>query len=109
MTVTYDAPPNGFRTFLILWASQAVSVFGTALTLFAVNIWLVQVVYPLPEQKSELAWSLAALGMVSGLAAIAATPIAGALVCLLQLFNPGLMRLDDKEYMDRLGAVATGA
>ncbi len=80
MTVTYDAPPNGFRTFLILWASQAVSVFGTALTLFAVNIWLVQVVYPLPEQKSELAWSLAALGMVSGLAAIAATPIAGALV-----------------------------
>lgn len=77
--MSYKAPPNGFRTFLILWASQAVSTFGTALTLFALNIWLVQVVYPLPEQKGSLAWSLAALGMVSGICTIAATPIAGAL------------------------------
>lgn len=76
----YQPPRNGFRTFVILWASQAASVFGTDLTLFALNIWLVQVIYPLPEQQPELAWALAALGLVMAVTGILATPIAGALV-----------------------------
>ena len=76
----YQPPRNGFRTFVILWASQAASVFGTDLTLFALNIWLVQVIYPLPEQQPELAWALAALGLVMAVAGILATPVAGALV-----------------------------
>lgn len=77
--MSYTAPPGGFRTFLMLWASQSVSAFGTALTFFAVNIWLVQVVYPLPEQRADLAWALAAVGLCSGLPNTIVTPIAGAL------------------------------
>lgn len=77
--MSYVAPPGGFRTFLILWASQSFSVFGTALTLFAINIWLVKEVYPLPEQQPQLAWSLAAVGLAMGLSSIATAPIAGAM------------------------------
>lgn len=77
--VSYSAPPGGFRTFLILWVSQSFSVFGTAITFFAMNIWLVQVVYPLPEQQADLGWALAAVGLASGLPNTLITPIAGAL------------------------------
>ncbi|MFZ5824554.1 MAG: MFS transporter [Bacillota bacterium] len=77
--MSYAAPPGGFRTFLMLWASQSVSVFGTALSIFAINIWLVQVVYPLPEQRAELGWALAAVGLAMGVPATIAAPIAGAL------------------------------
>lgn len=75
----YTAPANGFRTFLILWASQSVSVFGTALSIFALNIWLVQAVYPLPEQQPQLAWALAAVGLAGAVPAMIFTPLAGAL------------------------------
>ncbi|HYF94150.1 MAG TPA: MFS transporter [Symbiobacteriaceae bacterium] len=77
--MTYQAPPNGFRTFLIVWASQSVSVFGNALTGFAMNIWLVMSVYPLPEQKAQLAWALAVWGLSASVPAVVATPLAGAL------------------------------
>ena len=56
--MAYEAPPNGWRTFLIVWSTQSVSVFGSALTFFAVIIWLTQVLYPAPEQKPELAFAL---------------------------------------------------
>lgn len=75
----YEAPPGGFRTFVIVWVSQSVSVFGSAMTYFAINIWLVQSVYPRPEQRAELAWALAALGLALALPAVVATPVAGAL------------------------------
>ena len=78
--MSYTAPPGGFRTFLMLWASQSVSVFGTGLTFFAINIWLVQAVYPLPEQRADLGWALAAVGLARALPSTLATPIAGALV-----------------------------
>lgn len=50
-----EAQPNGFRTFVIIRISQAVSVFGSALTFFAITIWLTQTLYRRPEQKSQLA------------------------------------------------------
>lgn len=40
-------PANGFRT----WASQSVSVLGTEITLFALNVWLVTVAYPQAGQQ----------------------------------------------------------
>ncbi|HET6262550.1 MAG TPA: hypothetical protein VFG99_09975 [Chloroflexia bacterium] len=36
----YEAPPNGFRTFVAIWVTQAFSAFGSQLTVFALTIWL---------------------------------------------------------------------
>ena len=65
--MTYQPPPNGWRTFLIVWATQSVSVFGSALTFFAITIWLTQTMYPLPEQKPELAIALSLVSLAGGL------------------------------------------
>ncbi len=65
---SYQPPPNGWRTFLIVWGTQSVSVFGSALTIFTMNIWLTQTLYPLPEQKPQLAAALAALNLAFALA-----------------------------------------
>lgn len=72
-------PANGFRTFVILWASQSVSVLGTEITLSALNVRLVTVAYPQAGQQPQLAWALAAVGMAKGIASLVTTPFAGAL------------------------------
>lgn len=74
----YTPPANGFRTFAIAWATQSVSMIGTALTFFAVNIWLTQTVYPHPAQKPQLSFALAAVGVTFALPAVFGAPIAGA-------------------------------
>jgi DHA3 family macrolide efflux protein-like MFS transporter len=76
-TEQYQAPPNGFRTFVIVWITQSVSVFGSALTWFAVTIWLTQVLYPKPEQKPQLAFALTLIGLTYAVTLLFA-PIAGA-------------------------------
>lgn len=76
-TEQYQAPPNGFRTFVIVWITQSVSVFGSALTWFAVTIWLTQSLYPRPEQKPELAFALTAIGLTYAVTLLLA-PVAGA-------------------------------
>jgi MFS family permease len=76
--MSYEPPPNGFRTFLIVWGTQSVSVFGSALTFFAVTIWLTQVLYPDPAQKPELAAALAAVSLAFSLPTLFIAPIAGA-------------------------------
>ena len=75
---TYQPPKNGFRTFLIVWGTQSVSVFGSALTFFSLTIWLTQILYSAPEQKSELAFALTAVSLAFGLPAIFGAPLAGA-------------------------------
>src|SRR6476469_1864381 len=74
----YQPPANGFRTFLIVWCTQAISVFGSALTFFALTIWLTQVEYPRPEQKPELAAALAAISLAFAIPTMLITPLAGA-------------------------------
>jgi len=76
--MSYQAPPNGFRTFLVVWVTQSISVFGTALTFFVTTIWLTQTLYPRPEQKPALAFALSAVGLAWGLPAVFAAPLAGA-------------------------------
>lgn len=76
--MTYQAPPNGFRTFLIVWATQSVSVFGSALTLFATTIWLTTVRFPAAEQKSDLAFALAANSLAFAVPTVFVAPLAGA-------------------------------
>lgn len=75
---TFTPPPHGFRTFLILWASQSVSVFGSAVTFFAITIWLTQVLYPSPEQKPQLALALSAVSLGFALPNVFSAPLAGA-------------------------------
>ena len=74
----YQPPPNGWRTFLIVWLTQSFSAFGSQLTFFTIVVWLTQVLYPRPEQKPELAFAISALGLAFGVPAIFAAPIAGA-------------------------------
>jgi DHA3 family macrolide efflux protein-like MFS transporter len=74
----YTPPANGFRTFLIVWVTQSISVFGSALTLFALNIWMVTDLYPRPEQKPELAAAISATALAFALPTVFLAPIAGA-------------------------------
>jgi MFS family permease len=76
-TTAYEPPPHGFRTFVILWITQSVSVFGSALTWFAVMVWLAQSLFPLDEQKPQLALATTALGLTYTIT-LALTPLAGA-------------------------------
>src|SRR5436309_11440046 len=74
-----DAPSQrGWRTFLKLWAVESFSEFGTQITFFAITIWLVQVLYPRPEQKGDLALALAAEGIAFALTGLIVAPFAGA-------------------------------
>lgn len=76
--MSYQAPPNGFRTFLIVWVTQSISVFGSALTFFSITIWLTQTLYPLPEQKPQLAAALSATALAFAVPVVFGAPIAGA-------------------------------
>lgn len=67
----------GFRAFLILWASQGLSVFGSSVTYFAVNVWLVQDRYPRADQRPELAVALTLLALAYALPGILLAPLAG--------------------------------
>ena len=46
--------PDGWRTFVWLWSSQALSVLGSAVAGFAFNIYLTVTRFPLAEQKPQL-------------------------------------------------------
>ncbi|MDF2626529.1 MAG: Major Facilitator Superfamily transporter [Symbiobacteriaceae bacterium] len=74
----YQAPKHGFRTFTIIWATQSLSVIGTQLTLFAVNIYLAQVLFPLPEQKPQLAGAFTLLNLAHFIPTLITAPLAGA-------------------------------
>jgi len=74
----YEPPPHGFRTFLIVWFTQSLSVFGSALTLFATTIWLTQVRYAHPVQQQQLALAVTAVSIAHSLPILMAAPVAGA-------------------------------
>ena len=76
----YQAPPNGWRTFVIVWVTQSVSVFGSALTQFAITIWLTTTLYPNPEQKPQLAWAISSWALAFAIPTVFAAPLAGAYV-----------------------------
>lgn len=75
---SYQPPMHGWRTFWIVWLTQSFSALGSQLTFFAIIIWLTQVLYPLPEDKPELAFAISALGIAFGVPAIFGAPLAGA-------------------------------
>jgi DHA3 family macrolide efflux protein-like MFS transporter len=77
-TATYQPPPNGWRTFLITWFTQSISVFGSELTFFALSVWLMQTLYPNPDQKAELALALSAVSLSFAIPRLLLIPFAGA-------------------------------
>ena len=79
-TAPYQAPPDGWRTFIIVWVSQSVSVIGSALTGFAITIFLTTTLYPDASQKGQLAWALSALNLANAIPVVFGAPIAGAFV-----------------------------
>jgi DHA3 family macrolide efflux protein-like MFS transporter len=80
MTQHPTAGPGSFKTFLVLWASQSLSMVGSELTYFALNIWLAQRMYPGAHQKPELALALSALGLAYAVPSLALAPVAGSWV-----------------------------
>ena len=103
--LAHPVPPRGFRTFLIVWATQSVSVIGSALTFFATTIWLTQVLYPQPQQKAELAFALSAVGLAWGLPAVFGAPLAGAWADRHDRKRT-MMAMEDKPYLDQMAARA---
>ena len=75
--MTTQPPLNGFRTFLIVWVTQSVSMIGSALTYFAMTIWLTQSLYPRADQQPALAFALSAVGLAFALPTVFAALIAG--------------------------------
>src|SRR5262245_61102888 len=71
-------PPDGWRTFLIVWVTQSISVFGSALTFFAITIWLTQTRYPRSDQQADLAFALAAVSIAFGMATVFGALVGGA-------------------------------
>ncbi len=70
--------PAGMRAFYTLWSTQTLSLFGTFITQFGINIWLTQDLYPRPDQKAALALGLSAVTLAFTAPMIVAMPIAGA-------------------------------
>lgn len=77
--VAPDAPAHGWRTFLYLWGSQALSVLGSGVSGFALNIYLTQTRFALDAQRAELAAALSLTALGWTLAALLGAPLAGAL------------------------------
>jgi MFS family permease len=76
--MTTAQPTHSWRTFLVVWLTQSISVFGGNLTFFALSIWLTQTLYPRADQKPELAIALSAISLAFALPRLTLIPIAGA-------------------------------
>jgi MFS family permease len=62
----------------VLWITQTLSLFGTFVSQFAVNIWLTVEMYPRPADRPALALALTAATLASTAPLILAMPLAGA-------------------------------
>jgi MFS family permease len=76
--LSHTSPRNGFRTFIIVWLTQSLSVVGGAMMGFALNVYLVKGLYPAPEQRAELALALTALNLAFFIPVVFGAPLAGA-------------------------------
>ncbi len=68
---------QGLRTFLVLLFSQSLSGFGTNLALFAVDIWLAQVLFSTESQKVQLGVAFSIIQLATALPSVLGAPFAG--------------------------------
>lgn len=71
-TSAVEPRATGFRTFLVIWAGQLVSLLGSGLTAFALGVWV--------YQRSGSVTQFALISLFATLPGIALSPLAGALV-----------------------------
>ena len=64
--------PTGMRAFITIWSGQIISILGSAMTAFAVTIWV--------YQETEKATALALAGFFFVTPLLLLSPVAGALV-----------------------------
>ncbi|MCP1845712.1 DHA3 family macrolide efflux protein-like MFS transporter [Bradyrhizobium sp. USDA 4524] len=76
--MSYTPPDHGFRTFVILWAAQSLSVIGSGMTKFALNVHITLVLFPVLEQRTQLALALTVLNLSFAIPFVFGSPIAGA-------------------------------
>jgi MFS transporter, DHA3 family, macrolide efflux protein len=76
----YAPPRHGFRTFVVVWAAESLSVIGSGMTSFALNVYLTQVLYPAPDQRAELAVAFTVLNLGFTIPFVFGGPVAGAWV-----------------------------
>jgi MFS family permease len=67
-----SAPPRGFRTFLLIWLGQLLSLVGSGLTGFALGVWVFRTTGSVTK--------FALISLATALPGILFSPIAGALV-----------------------------
>lgn len=70
---------RSFKTFLILWVTQSISVIGSTMMFFGITIWLTKTVFPAPEQQPQLALALTTISLAFAIPALVVGPLAGAL------------------------------
>jgi MFS transporter, DHA3 family, macrolide efflux protein len=71
-------PQHGFGTFITVWCAQSLSIIGSGMTGFALNVFLAQALYPAPEQKFELAAAFTVLNLGFTIPFVFGGPLAGA-------------------------------
>ncbi len=67
-----DKTPGGMNKFMVIWVGQVVSLLGSAMTSFALGIWVLQ--------KTGSVTNFTLIAVVAGLPGILASPLVGALV-----------------------------
>lgn len=71
-------PRERFRTFVWLWGSQALSLIGHTMTLFALRSWVNTTLYPDPAQEAQAAAASTALFVSLVVTQLLVMPLAGA-------------------------------
>jgi MFS transporter, DHA3 family, macrolide efflux protein len=77
-TEGHTGPGRGMRTFLAVWLSQSISIFGSQLTFFSITVWLSDRLYPAPGQKAMLSFALSSVALAFLLPSLLLAPVAGA-------------------------------
>lgn len=70
--MTGSTRPKGFRSFLVIWFGQLVSLTGSGLTGFALGVWV--------YQRTGSVTQFALISLFTALPGIVFSPLAGALV-----------------------------
>lgn len=70
---SYQPPAHGFRTFVVVWATQSLSMLGSVVGWFALTVWLSQ---QIPTQE-ELGPKLAIIGLLGAIPPALLAPLAG--------------------------------
>src|SRR5215213_1983913 len=70
--MTQQTPPNGMRTFVILWVGQMISLLGSNLNGFALGVWV--------YQRTTSVTQFTLIAVFAAVPSLIISPLAGTLV-----------------------------